>query len=296
MLEHIQLLQDALIEEFYSLYDQYNEDHIYACALVFNEYLLVDYLAISTTRSLFAEHEETVQYLSEQDKWAVKKWRYRSPPSTESRFAQFKSLLADYLKTTHIFGNPVLEQEQANGQNNLDLFITAFKQAQQALAHSYGLDINNIVFFISIPNRPQAVVHSAQSLNVDSLLLAELIQHHAPQNLPAKTRTKQKLSQADKDLLVDVAQMVEVEPYDYLQVAQEAYLLTLESTFIDTNPYIQKLIQTIAAMDSGLNDGCALEKQEILDRIEQFYHANHSLPLPPPPSLSRYTVKKKVSS
>ncbi|MGE8560942.1 MAG: hypothetical protein ACN6NJ_08345 [Acinetobacter sp.] len=88
-----------------------------------------------------------------------------------------------------------------------------------------------------------------------------------------------KLSQADKDLLVDLAQMVQVEPYDYLHIAHEAYLLTLESAFIDSNPYIQKLIQTIAAMDSGVEDGCALEKNEILERIEQFYHTNHSLTL-----------------
>ena len=98
MLEHIPLLKEALIEEFYSLYDQYNEDQIYACALVFNEYLRIEDLAISTIRSLFAEHEDPAQYLSEQDKWQVKKWRYRSHSSAENRFAQFKLILADYLK------------------------------------------------------------------------------------------------------------------------------------------------------------------------------------------------------
>ena len=279
MLEHIPLLKEALIEEFYSLYDQYNEDLIYACALVFNEYLGLDYLAISTTRSLFAEHEDQAQYLSEQDKWQVKKWRYRSHSSAENRFAQFKLILADYLKKTHIFGNPLLEQKYDNGQNNLDLLIATFKQAKEAFAHSYGLDIHHIVFFIHTPNQPQVLVHSAQCLNIGSPLLDEFIQHHAPETLPKNLCSKQKLSQADKDLLVDLAQMTEVEPYDYLHIAQQAYLLTLESAFIDSNPYIQKLIQTIAAMDSGIKDGCALEKNEILERIEQFYHTSHSLTL-----------------
>ncbi len=154
--------------------------------------------------------------------------------------------------------------------------IAAFKQAKEAFAHSYGLDTHNIVFFICIPNQPQVAVHSAQCLNIGSPLLDEFIQHHSPKALPQNLRSKQKLLQADKDLLVDLAQMVQVEPYDYLHIAQQAYLLTLESAFIDTNPYIQKLIQTIAAMDSGIKDGCALEKNEILERIEQFYHASHT--------------------
>ncbi len=279
MLEHIPLLKDALIEAFYPLYDQYNEDQIYACALVFNEYLRMDDLAVSTTRSFFAEHEDPLQYLSEQDKWQVKKWRYRSHASAENRFAQFKLILADYLKKTHAFGHPMLQQNHSNAQNNLDLVIAAFQQAKDAFAHSYGLDTHNIVFFIHIPHQPQVAIHSAQCLNSGSPLLDDFIRHHSPKTPPQNLSSKQKLSQADKDLLVDLAQMTEVEPYDYLHIAQQAYLLTLESAFIDTNPYIQKLIQTIAAMDCGIKDGCALEKNEILERIEQFYHASQNLTL-----------------
>ena len=43
---------------------------------------------------------------------------------------------------------------------------------------------------------------------------------------------KLKLQQVDKDLLIDLAQLLEVEPYDYLSIAHEAYLLTLEPSFI----------------------------------------------------------------
>jgi hypothetical protein len=261
MLEHIPLLKEALSEEFYSLYDQYNEDQIYACALVFNEYLRIEDLAILTIRSLFTEHEDPAQYLSEQDKWQVKKWRYRSLPCTENRFAEFKLILADYFKKIHMFGNPMQGQEYGNIQNNLDLVISAFTQAKEAFAHSYGLDTHNIVFFIHLPHQPQIPIHSAQRLNLDNALLNEFIQHHAPETRPKKSSSKQKLSQADKDLLVDLAQMVQVEPYDYLHIAHEAYLLTLESAFIDSNPYIQKLIQTIATMDSGGRRWLCLRKK-----------------------------------
>ena len=65
MPEHTTLLKQVLIEEFQQLYQHYKNDDIYACALVFNEYLQIDYLAISTQRSIYAEHEDRAQYLSE---------------------------------------------------------------------------------------------------------------------------------------------------------------------------------------------------------------------------------------
>lgn len=73
MLEHLQSFQAALIHEFFQLYEQYEQDHIYACALVLNEYLGFEYLAISTRRSLFSEQEDPAQYLSDHDKWSVQK-------------------------------------------------------------------------------------------------------------------------------------------------------------------------------------------------------------------------------
>ena len=73
MLEHIENLKNTLIQEFFQLYEQYEQDQIYACALVLNEYLGFEYLAISTRRSLFSEQEDPAQYLSDHDKWSVQK-------------------------------------------------------------------------------------------------------------------------------------------------------------------------------------------------------------------------------
>lgn len=64
--------------------------------------------------------------------------------------------------------------------------------------------------------------------------------------------------------------MLAMEPYDYLQVAQDAYLLTLESYFIDSSMYIQKLIQHIAAMAAEPDGSYALRREEIMQRLQQF--------------------------
>ena len=95
MLEHIQNLKNTLIQEFFQLYEQYEQDQIYACVLVFNEYLGVDYLAVSSQRNLFNEQEDEAQYLSEVNKWNIEKWRYRTQANNSSGLHQFKNIFAD---------------------------------------------------------------------------------------------------------------------------------------------------------------------------------------------------------
>lgn len=63
--------------------------------------------------------------------------------------------------------------------------------------------------------------------------------------------------------------MARIDPFDYMQVANHTYILTLDATFTDINPYIQNLVQTIAAMDT--DPQFALTREEILERIDQFY-------------------------
>ncbi|QCO20241.1 DUF4303 domain-containing protein [Acinetobacter cumulans] len=276
MIEHIDILKTALIQEFYQLYDYYYEDEIYACTLVFNKYLSIDYLAVSTKRSMFSEDEDSKQYLSPSDQWNVPKWRYRSSPAVDSGLTKFKFILADYFNSQHSFGNPLLDNPQPDASNNLDILLNAFKQAKEALVDSYGLDIDQILFFISIPTQPEIELQSARYLNPENRLLLNFLKIKEPKKQTEHPTSKRfKLTQADKDMLIDIAQLVEVEPYDYLQVAQAAYMLTLEPHFIDTNIYIQKLVQTIAAMPSGERGSCEMPKKEILARLSQFYHLSN---------------------
>jgi hypothetical protein len=273
MIEHVPAFKSALIDEFYRLYEQYVADDIYGCALVLNQYLMLDHLAISTQRSIFSDQEDSKQYLAEQDKWNVNKWRYRSDVQN-SRFNPIKSILVDYFKQKQIFGNPIIEINQNNQRNHLDIVVDSFRQAKYALYDAYGLDVNNMLFFISIPSQPNVEVRSALALNQALDLLDEFVKFKNPQQLEQESNyipQKIKLTQADKDILIDLAQMVEIQPFNYQDVAQEAYLLTLEPNFIDTNIYIQKLILNIAAMDDQNNAACALEPNEILEQIQQLY-------------------------
>ena len=80
---------------------------------------------------------------------------------------------------------------------------------------------------------------------------------------------KTKLNQVDKDILIDLAQIVTiVEPFDPLFVAHQAYLLTLTVEFSEVNTHIQNLVTTIMSMDNQI---FALDKNEILNRINYFY-------------------------
>jgi len=273
MLEHIQNLKNTLIQEFFQLYEQYEQDQIYACVLVFNEYLGVDYLAVSSQRSLFNEQEDEAQYLSEVNKWNIEKWRYRTQANNSSGLHQFKNIFADYFKQRHIYGNPLLNSNDTLQYSHLELLLDIFQQAKQSLSGAYGLDLSQILFFIHVPKQVDVEIHSAQFLNAPSALLDEFLHNKAPQTTMEQStaQPKLKLQQVDKDLLIDLAQLLEVEPYDYLSIAHEAYLLTLEPSFIDSNLYIQRLIQHVAAMDNHEQGEFALHKEEITQRIQQFY-------------------------
>jgi hypothetical protein len=281
--EHIHMLTEALIAEFYRLYERYSDDGIYACALVFTPYLIIDDLAISTTRSLFCDEDENIQYLSEHDKWQVHKWRYRSHP-TDNQLTPLKHTFSQYFNQTHIFGQPSYNEEIGTTQNNLDIFLKAFAQAKIALTEAYGLDIESTVFFISIPKQAKIEIASAQKLNKRTPLLSELMLHKYYQPQLRKLNdasAKIKLNQSDRDLLIDLAQILFMEPYDYLNVAREVYLLTLEPHFIDANTYIQKLVQNIAAMDAQVDGSCAISREELILQIQKTSGIPISLPKQP---------------
>ncbi|WP_347454451.1 DUF4303 domain-containing protein [Acinetobacter thermotolerans] len=272
MLDHLDTLKEILIKEFYQFYDRYNDDGIYACSLVFDELLRVDDLAISTERSIFNDQEDSAQYLSENDRWNVFKWRYRTTHNSNNGMTQLRALLDNYFKQQHSFGNPLLEHGQIDQANTLDVLLKLFKQVRDALEQDYGLDLSQILFFIHTPTQPELELQSATYLNPESALKQQFLSSKQSKNNATAPKSF-KLSQSDKDLLIDLAQLVKLEAYDYLQVAHQAYLLTLEPHFVDANLYIQKLIQHIAAMATETDGSCAMTREEIQERLLQFERA-----------------------
>lgn len=265
------IYKDAFVATFMNLYQQYQADQIYACALVLNKFLLIDNLAISTQRSIFADDEDSAQYLAENDRWNASKWRYRAIPMLENSPNQTRSTLSGHFKTPYMIDSAFQNTHSITQQNNLPMLLNAFQQAIITLKKNFAVDVEHILFFISIPTQPEIEISSARFLNTTSPLLQNFLD--AKQQLDINSLPKRmKLTQSDKDMLIDLAQIVEVQPYHYLQVANDAYLLTLDRNYHSTNPYIQKLIESIVAMTSDPDGTFAMEKDEILQRINQFYH------------------------
>ena len=75
----------------------------------------------------------------------------------------FKTLLAEYFKTQHSFGHPVLTQQKQLPATYLDLLLETFKQAKRKLSEAYGLDLDSIIF--SSAFRPNPNVNANLHLN-----------------------------------------------------------------------------------------------------------------------------------
>ncbi len=59
------IYKDAFVAAFMNLYQLYQTDQIYACALVLNKFLLIDNLAISTQRSILPKMKIALSILRE---------------------------------------------------------------------------------------------------------------------------------------------------------------------------------------------------------------------------------------
>ncbi|OTG89316.1 DUF4303 domain-containing protein [Acinetobacter sp. ANC 3813] len=274
MLEHINLLKNALIQEFQPLFQQYKNDGIYACTLVFNSYMHIECAAVSTSRSIYAEEEDRAQYLAAQDRWNIQKWRYTSPLKKNSVLNRYRYALNDLAESKNSFSYSQTETAPHKTENQLQTLLDAFKQVKTVLMELYPQPSGQILFFIGLPAQPEIEIHSAHYLNPQSSLLESFINDREPKLQAVLHLKRFKLSQSDKDLLIDLAQLAEMDPYDELHMAHAAYLLTLEASFAETNLYIQRLIHAIAAMATGSKDSCAMQKYEIIERINQFYHAS----------------------
>lgn len=269
MNEYIVALKQLLVDSFLNLYQQYHGEDIYACSLILNEFLLVDDLAISTEKSIFDESENHLQYLAEHERWMVEKWCYHSHHHHTYTLKKFSAELAKYFQHQLRLNDVSSHQKQSTPSNHFSLFLKSFEAAIQSLIQQHTLDLSRMIFFIHIPTQVELEIQSAEYLNHDSLLLRHFLFYKNQKKSKINT-PRTKLSQTDKDLLTDLGQIIQVQPYDYIQVSHEAYLLTLEPYFIDTNVYIQKLIQSIASMAVEVDGSCAMTKFEILQRLDQF--------------------------
>lgn len=161
-------------------------------------------------------------------------------------------------------GNPDISTQT----RHLDFFIQYYQYAIDQLQQQYAIATQKILFFICLPSQPHLALETALSLNLPSVALNEFTLAQQKILSTLTTVRNNKLQQIDQDFLVDLAQLVLLDPCDPFMIANHTYILTLKPQFLELNPYIQSLAQTICVMD---DPNFYLARTEILARIEQFY-------------------------
>ena len=262
--EYLPELTAALIQEYDTFYKKYHTQGIYAFCLVLDKFLTPQYTTVSTDNSVLTEHENKFQYLTEEDKWFVEKWQYRQ--NIDNGINTLTNRLRNVLQQSGLQQNIMTSAERHN-QTTLNFYLESMRQAHQELFRLTPKLSTQILFMIWIPTDLEFTIRSLQMLNSPSSIVYEAIASLKARQIE-KPRPRPKLSTIEKDLLIDLAQALEMEPYDDLGVAQHAYMLTLEPSYQQTSPYIQHLINDIASMDA---DVLVMSKQEIQNRIRQFY-------------------------
>ena len=262
--QHISELELALYHEFETLYKKYHSQNIYAFVLVLDVLAIPQYTLTSTYLSIFNDDEDRIQYLAEKDKWEFDKWRYRTQP--QQSLSSISKKISHYLQQTQ-FNNSTNSSATSLSQNLMSFYLQSFERCISRIKSEFSIELEQIVFAIYQPNQPQTTLTSLQKLNQVSPIRDEVITHI--QNLQQQSKKKSyKLSEIDKEILIDLGQILEIEPYDELMITHQAYLLTLEPYFAEANPYIQHLIHDIVAMNDGV---LMLTKFEIQTRIHLFY-------------------------
>lgn len=261
------LLKTLITDVFQDFFYRYKKDNIYAFVLEVDELFDIQYFTISTESSIFGETEHKQQYLLEKDKWNMTKWRIKQKDTEEYKQSIQQNKLSNGSDTSilQMFEN-ILPNH--NVDEKYALLIEQYQQAIQYITKIYHLNTDRILFLIHSSENPTLAINQANELNPPSSLLFEFI---ADSKIDAKNQQSQmfKLSQADKDILIDLAQIVNItEPYDPLFIAHHAYLLTLDAEFSEVNLHIQNLIKNISATDG---QDFSLDKDEVLNLINQFY-------------------------
>lgn len=260
--EQLKMLISDTFQEFYY---HYKNNGIYAFVIEVNQNFDIQSFLVSTQSSIFDHTENKQQYLVEEDKWNISKWRFKKESYCELQFN---------LSIHNVYQNSVISQiydsafSEQDSDEKLEWIIKVFQQTIIFLRKVYNLNSDSIIFLIKSTTNSNLLIEQAVHLNQASSLLFECIASIKIAERNYVTQ-KVKLSQVDKDLLIDLAQIIKnIEPYDSLSIAYQAYLFTLENNFQDVSLHIQNLVHHIAALEGH---EFALDRNEVLDRINQFY-------------------------
>ncbi|NHB58742.1 DUF4303 domain-containing protein [Acinetobacter sp. 194] len=264
--EYLSTLEKIIVNEFEALYSKYAEQSIYAFALVLDERMLPLYTTVSTNKSLLNQEENRFQYLADTQQWHIDKWKYQSIHLQELNL--FSRKISDYIQQSRlIITNLKFKNEFYDDLTSF--YLQAMHDARQNIMYKYMLDEDDILFIVHQTGNEEFTVQSIKHLNNTSATVFEAIADLRSIVLfKEKNNLNHKLSQQDKDVLIDLRQLLKITSSVELGISYQAQLLIRDPYFLDLNQDIQRLIQDIATMD---DHHPPLTKSEILERIQRFY-------------------------
>ena len=157
---NLPVLSSLIVNEFVFFHQLFSkkEQKMYAFALILDDDCLTAYSAVSTNESLKKIHKNK--------EWDASEWCFCvSQGAVKEGVDTFARLLLDLYRKDIV---PLFQQGfdyAPEQQRNLQLFTDALRIAKQELIKKYGKEVEEMVFYISIPGEPIVDKNSALAIN-----------------------------------------------------------------------------------------------------------------------------------
>ncbi|ELY2861683.1 hypothetical protein [Cronobacter sakazakii] len=153
-----EVLNLLIQQEFSALYEKYQDDVIYAVVLVLDDDALSSYMAISTKVSIENMHKGI--------EWQGYSWVLGFfDDNDDAGVRSFTTIMMEHYNEDILPLLPEGYDFDPERGRNINLYVSAMKKAKQQLCVSLGSNVNNIVFYITIPGEPGIDHASALEIN-----------------------------------------------------------------------------------------------------------------------------------
>ncbi|MBP2619144.1 DUF4303 domain-containing protein [Chryseobacterium jejuense] len=170
---NLEKLISRIVDQFSYLYKKCteNNDEIYGMTIHAHSFCTTSYMAVAAHNQL--KKEEDIELKWQLDEWVI---TVDDGMYADDFLDQFNKDMREY------FGDIMLPKIQ-NGadekeeiEKNIQFYIVGMKEAKESLVNILGLEIENIVFIVSVDEHPDVALRSALAINVDSELLREFVE------------------------------------------------------------------------------------------------------------------------
>lgn len=171
--QNIDKLISRIVDQYSYLHKKCaeNDDEIYGMAINTNSFCTTSYMTVAARNQLKKDNNEL--------KWQLDEWVITVDDGiyADDFLDQFNKDIREY------FGEIMLPKIQNGADEMLEVekkiqfYILGMKKAKESLVHILGLNINDIVFILSVDEHPNVSLRSALEINLNSELLQEFIEY-----------------------------------------------------------------------------------------------------------------------